>query len=229
MQQPTPHVQQFHPKRPSFHPSGAETDTDLPVRKRTRSPPKTPTQASPDPGPIRRPNSFNTPPQQTKIFSDGGGLTGTGLLGLTGIAGVRARSAADQNNEAKKEEEQDEQGKHRSSRLLDGGSIGSVSDLTLFSDVTSEQWNYLRSEHELQGMDGDDEDSINGDGGLIVGQQKQLQQEFWGSDPPREVHTTQRPRDTFPGLERAKSGALRNTQGMGPSGGYQGGTLGHAR
>lgn len=210
------HAQQYHPKRPSFHPSGAETDTDLPVRKRTRSPPKTPTQTSPDPGPIRRPSSFNAP-QQTKIFSDGGGLTGTGLLGLSGIAGVRARSAADQNNEAKKEEEQDEPEKHRSSRLLDGGSIGSVSDLTLFSDVTSEQWNYLRSEHELQGMDGDDEDSMNGDGGLIVGQQKQQQQEFWGSDPPKEVRTAQKPRGSL---------VLRNVQGTRPSGGYQ---LGHAR
>ncbi|KAF8441868.1 hypothetical protein BGX38DRAFT_1272566 [Terfezia claveryi] len=149
-------------KRTSFHPSGAETDTDLPARKKTRSPPKTPTQGSPGQGQIRRGNSFNSPPVQNKGFIPG---TELGLLGLAGIAGVRARSAM---GEAKKEEviEDDGElhghGRHNSAGGggLDG-SIGGSSHLSFVSTITEDQWRHM-NENELRATEGDDEGSDNG-------------------------------------------------------------------
>ncbi|KAF8416987.1 hypothetical protein EV426DRAFT_721544 [Tirmania nivea] len=200
-------------KRPSFHPSGAETDTDLPARKKTRSPPRTPTQGSPGQGPIRRGNSFNTPPGQNKGFIPGSEL---GLLGLAGIAGVRARSAI---GEAKKEEVIDDDERHGHG-ILDG-SVGGSSHLSFVSTITEDQWRHM-NENELRAAEGDDEESDNGV------QQSQQQQETWvGGEGARTIGLGP---GFSGGLGRAKNVIHAGAgQVMGAQGGYPnpaGGTMG---
>jgi len=205
-------------KRPSFHPSGAETDTDLPARKRTRSPPKTPTQGSPEPGQIRRGNSFNTPPGQSKGFIPGSEL---GFLGLAGLAGVRARS------EAKKEVIDDDErhghGRHNSAGGGLDGSIGGSSHLSFVSTITEDQWRHM-NENELRATEGDDEESDNG---VSMGMGQQQQQTWVGGEGARTISLGP---GFSGGLGRAKNVIHTGAgQGMGAQGGYSspvGGTMG---
>ncbi|KAF8464020.1 hypothetical protein BDZ91DRAFT_730572 [Kalaharituber pfeilii] len=155
-------------KRPSHHNSGAETDPDLPARKRTRSPPKTPTQGSP--GMTRRANTgLNTPTsnhnRQSNVNNSGGGeLVGSGLLG----AG-RGRPSGHASDGTKKEEDDYPIGKRGSA--LSGGNGGNTSDLSFLSSVTSEQWRQMRTGGNLLDADGGGNESDNEDGGQLSQQQ----------------------------------------------------------
>lgn len=129
------------------------------------------------------------------------------------MAGAHARSSSEGAAEAKKEEEQDDdvvgrggngrQGNGGFGGILDG-SIGSSTNLTFMSSITDDQWRQLREDHELQGAEGDDEGSENGEGGIIMGQEQNQQQQ-------RQQQQRGQPQQTGWG----DHGALR-TIGLGP-------------